>query len=296
MTDQPSAPARAPIDLHLHTYYSDGRFAPHELVEAAARAGMRAIAITDHDNLRGSREAAPLALAAGIELVPAIEITTSWPGASLPPEDASVDLLGYFVDRDDPVFDAYTTALLNDLHDRIAWSCARMTENGYPLAMENVFAQNPRYGGTMQMVQAIQRKGYALRWADALRLMDTVWLKARETPFTITAAIEQVHLAGGVAVLAHPSIVRPRRERLTAEGLRPLVEAGLDGIEIYHRRLDEDARRHFLGLAEQFGLLVTGGSDLHGWVNGLDELGAQPVTPAMLEDLRRKSRAGSAAA
>jgi len=283
-------PARSSIDLHMHTYYSDGRFSPAEVIEAAALAGLRTIAITDHDTLRGSREAAALAQAAGIELIPSVELTTCWPGMNLPPEDANVDLLGYFVDRDDPVFDAFTRALLNDLHERIAWSCERLTKNGYPLSMEDIFAENPRYGGAMQMIHAIQHKGYAPLWNDALRLMDTAWRMARSTPFTIRSAIEQVHLAGGVAVLAHPSIVRPHGARLTSDGLRPLVEAGLDGIEIYHRRLDENARRHFLGLAEKFHRQISGGSDLHGWHNGFDDLGVQPVTAAMLEGLRRRRR------
>jgi 3',5'-nucleoside bisphosphate phosphatase len=279
------------IDLHTHTYYSDGRYSPAEVIEAAAQRGVSILAITDHDNTNGSREAAPLAEAAGIELIHAIEFTTRWPGAELPPADANVDLLGYFIDPGNAELRAFEEASLNDIHVRIADCCKWLTLNGYPLNMEDIHLENPRYGGTMQTIQAIMRKGYAPTWKDGFRLMDTVWLTARESPFTIKSAIEQIHLAGGVAVLAHPSIVRPRGQPLSAGYLRDLVEAGLDGIEIYHHRLDEAARAYFLDLARTFGLLVTGGSDMHGWSRGFEELGGQPVTIEMVDDLRKRSQA-----
>lgn len=278
------------IDLHSHTYYSDGRFSPSEVIEAAARKGVRILAITDHDNSRGSREAAPLAQAAGIELIHAVEFTTRWPGAELPPTDANVDVLGYYLDPKNSELRAFEEAALNDLHQRISGCCARLSENGYPLRMDDIFIENPRYGGAMQMIQALLHKGYAPTWKDAMRLMDSVWLTARDTPFTIKGTIEQIHLAGGVAVLAHPSIVRPRGQQLSAASLRELVDAGLDGIEIYHHRLTEADRAHFLSLARTFNLLVTGGSDMHGWNRGFEDLGGQAVTQQMVDALRSKSK------
>ncbi len=281
------------IDLHTHTYYSDGRYSPAELVQAARRAGVRTLAITDHDNTRGSREAAPLAKDAGIELIPAVEFTSSWPGGELPPEDANVDVLGYFIDMESAALRAFEEAALNDIHARIADCCRRLTERGYPTTMEDIFTQNPRYGGAMQLFQTLLQKGYAQTRRDALQMMDQIWNATRETPFTIKAVIEQIHLAGGVAVLAHPTIVRPHGEPMTAAYLRQLVDAGLDGIEIYHHRLDEQARAFFLALAKEFGLLVSGGSDLHGWNRGLEGLGQQPVTLEMVEQLRQRARGRS---
>ncbi len=278
------------IDLHTHTFYSDGRYSPAELIDAAAQHGIRILAISDHDNTRGSREAAPLAKAAGIELIPAVEFTTRWPGSELPPGDVNVDVLGYFINLENAELRAFEEASLNDIHARIADCCVRLTQNGYPLDMNDLFAENPHYGGALQMIQALIHKGHASTWKAAYQLMDSVWLTARETPFTIKSTIEQIHLAGGVAVLAHPSIVRPRGRVLEADFLRELVDAGLDGIEIYHYRLDKAARAHFLKLARAFGLLVTGGSDMHGWSRGFEELGGGAVTIEMVEALRNKSR------
>jgi 3',5'-nucleoside bisphosphate phosphatase len=276
------------IDLHIHTYYSDGRFSPAEIVTGASSRGIGTIAICDHDNLRGSLEAAPLAQAAGIELITAVELTTRWPGVGLPAEDANVDLLGYGMNPQDAEFIAYLDAALNDIHARIANCCQGLSEKGYTLGIEDVFVQNPRYAGTLQLLDTLVRKGYAANWKEATALLDPVWLTGRNTPFTIQSAIQQLHLAGGVAVLAHPSLVRPQGRRLTGKDLRRLVDAGLDGIEIYHRRLSADDRVHFLGLAREFNLLVTGGSDTHGWHRGLDELGTQPVTEEMLALLKGK--------
>ncbi len=278
------------IDLHCHTHYSDGRFSPGEVIEAAVRKGLRTLAITDHDNIRGSLEAAPLAAAAGLELIPAVEFTTSWPAVNLPPEDANVDLLGYCFDPSDPVFRAFTRATLNDMHDRIGSCCESLTALGCPLTLADVLAENPRYAGALQLIDAIAHKGYAPNREEAMRLLEPVWFSLRDTPFTIYAAIEQIHLAGGAAVLAHPSIVRPRGQELTALDLRRLVDAGLDGIEVYHYRLDAAARKHFLALAREFNLLVTGGSDTHGWHGVFERLGQEEITAAMVEALRDKSK------
>ncbi len=278
----------AQIDIHMHTYYSDGRFSPAEVVEAAATRGLGAIAITDHDNTRGMREALPLAAAAGIELVAGIEMTTRWPEAGLPPEDENVDLLGYLFELDNPELRAFEENLLADLHARIEWCCAALTAQGCSLSMAEVLAENPRYGGAMQAIQALLNKGRAPSWREAARLFDSAWLKVRPPAHTIQEAIAVIHHAGGLAVLAHPTIVRPGGQPIDARWLGMLVEAGLDGIEIYHHRLDETARAHFLALARRFDLAITGGSDLHGWYTGLGQMDGRAVPITLLEELKAR--------
>jgi len=276
------------IDIHMHTYYSDGRFSPAEVVQAAVERGLHAIAITDHDNTRGMREAIPLAAAAGIELVAGIEMTTHWPEAGLPPDDENVDLLGYLFDLDDPELRAFEEGLLADLHARIEWCCAALTARGCPLSMTDIFAENPRYGGAMQAIQSLLRKGHVATWREGLQLFETAWLEVRPPARTIQEAIAAIHHAGGLAVLAHPTIVRPGGQPMDARWLGALVEAGLDGVEVYHHRLDEAARAHFLGLARDFDLAVTGGSDLHGWHTGLAQMDGRAAPITFLEDLKAR--------
>jgi hypothetical protein len=271
------------IDLHLHTHYSDGKFSPEEIVCHADELGLAAIAITDHDNTRGARQALPLARSLGIELVPAIEFTSRWPGCA---ED--VDVLGYFVDLENREFQAFERAALNDARARIAACCARLTAQGCPLSLDDVLAENPRYAGLLQLTLAYQKKGYADNWDAALRPVGQAWQAGRLSQFTITQVIEQIHRAGGVAVLAHPTVITFGDGRIKAEQLAALVEAGLDGIEIYHHRLDAGAQAYFLDLAHQFDLAVSGGSDEHGWHDGFKRMGTQPVTLAMLEALRAR--------
>ncbi len=114
------------------------------------------------------------------------------------------------------------------------------------------------------------------------------WRQVRLCRTPIDQAIAAIHAAGGLAVLAHPAAIPWRDGPLQAEHVAELVEVGLDGIEIYHFRLDAEARRHFLELAGQFDLVVTGGSDMHGWPTGFDRMGQEPVTPDMVEALRTR--------
>ncbi|MBE0698098.1 MAG: PHP domain-containing protein [Anaerolineaceae bacterium] len=278
------------IDLHTHTNYSDGFFSPAEVIQAAAEKGLRAIAISDHDTTRGAREALPLAAAAGIELVPAIEITTSWLGVGLSKGEQDVDLLGFFIDLEDAEFRAYETALLADIHQRVADCCTRLSQQGYPIMIEDVFAENPHYAGPLYTVLALMHKDLASDWDAGSRLFNPVWAERRPSSFTIQSAIAAIHRAGGAAVLAHPSIVNPNGRTLDAGSLRLLVDAGLDGIEIFHHRLDAAAREHFMALAERFHLVTTGGSDLHGYHEGTARLGQEPVSPEMLEAVRESAK------
>jgi predicted metal-dependent phosphoesterase TrpH len=276
------------IDLHLHTFYSDGRFSPEEVLRHAANVGMKTLAFTDHDNTNGSRQAVELARQLGLELIPAAEFTSRLPGCDTSPEKGDIDVLGYFLALDDPEFCAFERAALNDMHIRIGECCDCLTGMGYPVTLEEVFAENPRYAGLLPLVHVVQKKGYANDWDSAQRLVDSGWLPGRLSPFTTAQVIEQIHLAGGVAVLAHPAAIRDKGEWLQARQLGRLVQVGLDGLEIYHPRLDQKARTYFLKLAQQFNLLVSGGSDSHGWGIGLNRTGSQPVSFEMMEALRSR--------
>lgn len=276
-------------DLHLHTSYSDGRASPDEVLHHAAHIGLTTVAIADHDNARGTREALPLAAQLGVELIPAIEFTCRWDECVPPEGDKDVDVLGYFVDLDDPGFQAMEQAALDDIHARVADCCARLTAVGYPVNLDEVFVENPHYAGALQLTFALRRKGYADGWGTAFALFMPHWKKVRPSNFTIDQIIAAIHAAGGVAVLAHPVTVECSAGWLQADHIAALVEMGLDGLEIYHFRLDSEARTHFTALAQQFDLLITGGSDDHGWRSGFPRMGSEPVTPEMVRALRTRS-------
>jgi predicted metal-dependent phosphoesterase TrpH len=282
-------PPLSPIDLHMHTLYSDGRATPQELVEYAVSIGMQTIAITDHDNARGSRLARPLAEKLKLTLIPAIEMTCRWDAAQAAPGKSDIDVLGYFLDLDQPDLQVFEEALLNDFHERTDIACWYLSAEGYTISLQDVLRENPYYAGTRPLLMAVLQKGYASSYERALGLVDKIWRNVRPSSFTIDQVISAIRRAGGVPVLAHPTIVPWPRGWLDAEAIRLLVDMGLVGMEIYHPRLNEEARRYFYSLAAQFNLLVTGGSDDHGWPVGFPRMGNQAVTEEMVQGLQKQA-------
>jgi predicted metal-dependent phosphoesterase TrpH len=273
----------------MHTCYSDGKYTPSELLLKAAGIGLKTVAITDHDNANGAREAIPLVKALGLELVPGIEITTTWSSLELPPGETDVDLLGYFVDLDAPGFQALEKARTEDIFQRMDELCACLSAAGFPLALADVLAKNARFPNVTATIFAAQDKGYAASWEEGHRLVMENWRKVRPArDAEIGAMIECIHAAGGAAVLAHPAAIARPQGLIQAPQVAELAGMGLDGLEVYHHRNDEFTRRQLLALAQQFNLAVSGGSDEHGWWKS--RLGTQPVTGEMLEALRNKAK------
>lgn len=281
-----------PADLHFHTHFSDGRFSPEAMLRFAAAHGVRTVAITDHDNFNAYAAAHPLARELSLRLIPGIEFTTHWPAPTpnCPPGEGEIDLLGYGFDPHDATFQTFARQSQADLAARIETCCDLLCENGKRVTPADMHAQNPRAPGLAQLVSAMLALGLAPTWDACVALMRVAWEQVRPPATSMATAITQIHRAGGVAVLAHPAIIAINGADtwITAGDLALLVDAGLDGIEIYHFRLKPDARAYFSALAQNFGLLITGGSDEHGLDshNGdLPYLGRQPVTEALAEAL-----------
>lgn len=272
-------------DLHTHTTFSDGRASPEELVREAAAMGLQTLAITDHDVLDGSAAAQGAAAALGIELISGVEITTVWEGV-----DDEVDVLAYHIDLEDANLRAALRSSIGRLYERVEALCGRLRAMGYPVTFAEAEAHNPRYVGYSSVIEVMRAKGQV---ANFLSGRDVLWAARQQVarPFgmPIQEALALIRSAGGVAVLAHPSAIRERRWP-TAEEIRPLVEAGLGGIEVYHPAVDAPARDYFRGLARQFDLAVTGGSDEHGYPAGFPLLGREPVTQEMVEALRLRAK------
>jgi predicted metal-dependent phosphoesterase TrpH len=276
------------IDLHIHTFYSDGRDAPEAVLRRAAALGIKTVAITDHDNTNGLRQAQALAPELGLCLIPAIELTCRWDRCRSAPGEGDIDVLGYQIDLDDAGFNAFERAALEDIHERVSDCCSRLKAVGYPVSMEALFERNPHYAGLQYLIQEIQDRGYAVEWGDAFALMMRGWRQVRLSGFTIEETIEQIHRAGGVAVLAHPTAIECDGHWLYESDVAALAEVGLDGLEIYHPRLDRQARSYFCALAQRFDLLVSGGSDAHGWFDEWEGLGTQPVTDSMVAAIQAR--------
>jgi 3',5'-nucleoside bisphosphate phosphatase len=283
----------ASIDLHLHTHYSDGKTSPADILRHAASLGLKTVAITDHDTLSALAEAQYVASEVGLELIPGIELTTRWddcqpahPGIQPGQE---VDLLGYCFDWQDVKFQEYVLAAFKDLEERVDSCCQSLTQAGYPLSLFDVLDENPNFPGTAALMQALIHRRHAASLNEAYILLIEHWCRIRLSHNSIQSAIQAIHQAGGAAVLAHPIAIRCSRGLLDANDLAALVEAGLDGLEIFHPLLTLDERQHFQALAGQFNLVVTGGSDEHGSGDGFSRLGSQLVTYEMVKALQQRA-------
>jgi len=242
-------------DLHLHTRFSDGTFSPKELVEHAAQHELAAIALTDHDTVEGCADTARECAAAGIEFIAGTELTAEF-------QDTEVHLLGYFLDTQNARLLAEITKFQDVRRQRIYEMVARINDIGVPLTVDSVFAlANCKSPGRPHVARALLKAGLVKHLDDAfdryLKKGRVAWVpKAR---MSALESIELIHQAGGLAVMAHPGLNR------TDEIIPGLVAAGLDGIECFHTKHSTAMSERYLALAAEHRLLVTGGSDCHGY-------------------------------
>ncbi len=243
------------IDLHLHTTASDGTLSPPELVERARSAGLTTIAITDHDTTAGSRAARDAARAAGLALVPGIEI-------SAVSEERDLHMLGYFIDVDSPSLVAFLERQRVERLRRVSEIGERLASLGCRIDVAPILdaAGSGRSVGRPQIADALIRGGYVTDRDDAFaRYLEhgaPAFVPRRGAAPADVVAV--VHEAGGVVSMAHPGLTR--RDDLIA----PLVALGLDAIEVRHSDHDAATEARYRALATALGILATGGSDYHG--------------------------------
>ncbi len=246
------------IDLHSHTNESDGSCSPAELVNEAVRAGVTTLGITDHDTFAGYDQAVAFAPAAGLKLVCGIELSTKLHGHS-------VHLLGYFLDTSAlAAFREWVLDLQAARKDRNIRLAARLRELGFDITIEEAEARGRGMTGRPHFAEIMVEKGYVRGIREAFdRYLDESaegYVYRREPQFA--EGVDRIRQAGGIASLAHPIRVRGDIPTLMPD----LRNAGLSAIEAYHSDHDEAHTNLYLGLAKQYGMLVTGGSDFHGAV------------------------------
>lgn len=245
------------IDLHLHTTASDGRLTPSQLVEQVAAAGLRVMAVTDHDTTASVLDVQAQAATRGIEAVSGIEITAIDAGRD-------VHVLGYFLD---PAHAGLSAFLARQRAARVARVHAigqRLATLGVPVdlgpLLEEARHQTGRSIGRPQVARAMVAAGHV---ADTREAFDR-WLGQGLPAFVPRegANSEQVigviHDAGGLASIAHPG------KSIPDERLRVLCDHGVDAIEAFHPDHDAALVSHYVEIARTLGLLLTGGSDFHG--------------------------------
>ena len=245
------------IDLHVHTTASDGTASPAEAVKLAKVAGLSAIAITDHDTVSGYAEAAEAGKALGVEVIPGIEISTKYGRA--------VHILGYYIDPDSDKLAPVLEWVVRDRDERNRKMAELMAADGLPVSYEEMHRRFGAVIGRPHFAEVLVELGLAKDVRDAFdRYVEKGQKYYLPRNFlSIERSVEIIREAGGIPVLAHPF-----QYKLDEAGLRELIEhcmeSGLKGIECRYSGYSTEQSKYLSRLAEEYGLIKTGGSDFHG--------------------------------
>jgi predicted metal-dependent phosphoesterase TrpH len=288
------------VDLHIHSTYSDGSFTPREIVELAMHKGLKAIAIADHDTVEGVAEAVAAGEERGIEVVPAVELSIK---NEQEKDFVELHLLGYFIDHQDEEF--------NDVLDRIVQARIEqkirqikvLQDDGIDVSVEEVFSLVRAVPGRPHIAEVVMRRNpdrFVSKeelFAEYLTVGGKAYTK-RSFSLTLAEAIQVVVKAGGLPVLAHPGVYDKVKDIeamiCRAQGI------GLQGLEVAYT-YNKNRPHHglaaaemqallarFEALADELGLVKTGGSDFHG--EGKDiELGEMGMNYVEFQELKAKS-------
>lgn len=273
-------------DLHLHSHYSDGTFAPEEIATRAKQQSLGAISLTDHDTVEGCAAVAAACDKAGIEFVVGTELTSEH-------NDHELHILAYFVDPNNERLLREIAKFQIVRQERIREMVARINALGVPLKAEDVFAlANCKSPGRPHVARTLVRHGQCRTLDEAferfLKKGRPAWVP--KSKMSAVEAIELIHHAGGLAVMAHPGLNR------TDESIPDLVAAGLDGIECFHTKHPAATSQHYLGMANKHSLLVTGGSDCHGLSKGKPLIGTVRLPREHFDKLKAAAAARKSAA
>lgn len=245
-------------DLHIHTYYSDGVFSPEKIVDTALDVGLEAIAITDHDNVLAYDVATKYIKDnnMNLELIRGIEVNTLY-------KNYEVHILGYFMDPTNSDFQAMLkfqqAARIKQAKEIIALLSKK---EGIKIKFEDVKKLVAEGGsiGRPHIAKAITNVGGTTNVMDsyAKYIHEDSPVYVQRKTVSPHDAVEVIYDAGGIPVIAHPHDID-----IAETLIKELMNYGLRGIEAYHRKHSPACVEYFSSMAENLGLIVTGGSDFH---------------------------------
>lgn len=247
------------IDLHTHSTESDGTFTPEKLMEEAKKAGLSAIALTDHDTLSGISKARDTANAYGIEFIPGVELSTTY-------AEKEVHIVGLFVDENNPTLCGKLEEFRRCRDERNVKMVAALQKEGFSITMEELMAENPDCVVTRaNIARFLLNHGEISSMNEAFRKYIGDGCKCYVGRFKVSPmeAVSLIKNAGGLAILAHPLLYNMRTKELK-QLISTLKDAGLDGIEAIYSTYTTGDEQQVKHLAKEYGLLISGGSDFHG--------------------------------
>lgn len=269
------------IDLHTHSTASDGSFRPREVVRLAKERGLKAIALTDHDTIDGLAEAAAAGVEFGLEVIPGVEISAQYPSGTM-------HILGYFLDYQSGLLAKRLAVLKQARKDRNPQIIAKLNTLGIPVTIEQV--EQISGGGQLgrpHIAQALYQGGYVRSLQEAFEkyLGNDGLAYVGKFRFPPGEALAMIREARGIPVIAHPFTLGLQTSETLRPLLRELMPLGLAGLECYYPEHSAGQEALYLSLARELGLLVTGGSDFHGYIKPEVNLGRVTCQLHLIYDL-----------
>lgn len=275
-------------DLHTHTNYSDGFFSPEDLIAKAKSIGLKYLAITDHDTVDGVKHLKSIGKDSfqGIKIIPGVEISAKHPGKGY-----DLHIVGLNVDITNQKLLDKLDELSELRQDRIEKMIALLNEQGYKITLKDVFDSvgEKRIVVRRHLALTLAKKGYFPTSHDAYQTL----LKHRKPAYVplkhlpVDETIDLIHSAGGIAVLAHPKLVKDDKDDKVVEEVAQKVDA----IEVYYPQHSFLDVQKYLAIANKYNLKISGGSDFHGTPEDRKHpktLGAYTIPDGVAENLFAK--------
>lgn len=261
-------------DLHCHSDYSDGSMSPEDLVDHAAAIGLKGLSITDHDTIGAYEKAMCRAEECDVLLLPGVEISASY-------KETSVHILGYSFHHKSASVHSLCQKRLEQRYRRNKKIVGLLRGKGIVFDEEDLLFLGEEGGneklfsvGRLHIAQVLQRKGFVSNIQEAFDryIGDNKPCYDPGERCSVEEAIKAIRQGGGVAVLAHPHLIKRRR------AVRDLLKMDFDGLEGYYARLPLSQEKKWLDFAKERGCLLTGGSDFHGTSKPHVEMGCSWVS------------------
>jgi hypothetical protein len=267
------------VDFHIHTTYSDGALSPVDVVHQASRAGLSIISITDHDHTGALEEAAAEGQRRSIEVVPGVELSASV-------DEQDVHILGYFIDPANSRLQEYLSHFRQERIRRAERIVGKLNALNVPLPFDAVLDQAGSGSvGRPHIANALVEQGFIETYHEAFYRYIGAGRPAYEKKFQISPreAVELISSAGGLSFIAHPGTL------IAEDLLLRLINDGVDGIETVHPSHSAERTAYYSGIASEYFLLMSGGSDFHGGrKNGVDLFGKYVIPESYVAMMRRR--------
>ncbi len=266
-------------DLHMHTSFSDGIYTPEEVIRKAKKRGLAAISITDHDSVNGIDEAIETGLSSDIEIIPGIELSAMC-------GNLEVHVLGYFIDHRDKELQDYLVFFRTQRIKRAREMVRRLNDLKIPVTIDHLIDNaEGRSIGRPHIAEAVLETGSVNTYLEVFHKYIGFGCPAYVEKYRLDIhdAVGMIAKAGGLSFIAHPSDV------LRDTVLPDIIQAGIDGIETVHPSLNNQKSKYYRGIAQEYYLLESGGSDFHGGKRGDDaHIGSYRIPLDYIDAMRKR--------